>query len=82
MLGYQVNELLVELVESDNKETFASYDHFSVGSEVEGYALKTLGGFSGTAENSLAYHGGFKFTTKDKDQDLHTGVNCAQSYSR
>ncbi|KAJ3664189.1 hypothetical protein Zmor_008414 [Zophobas morio] len=79
--GYQVNELLVELVESDNKETFASYDHFSVGSEVEGYALKTLGGFSGTAENSLEYHGGFKFTTKDKDQDLHTGVNCAQSYS-
>ncbi|XP_063915231.1 microfibril-associated glycoprotein 4-like [Zophobas morio] len=79
--GYQVNELLVELVESDNNETFASYDHFSVGSEVEGYALKTLGGFSGTAENSLAYHGGFKFTTKDKDQDLHTGVNCAQSYS-
>ncbi|XP_063915118.1 microfibril-associated glycoprotein 4-like isoform X2 [Zophobas morio] len=74
-----VNELLVELVESDNKEAYASYQQFSVASEVEGYALQTVGGFSGTAEDSLTYHAGLKFTTKDKDQDPHPGLNCAQS---
>ncbi|XP_063915238.1 microfibril-associated glycoprotein 4-like [Zophobas morio] len=81
--GYEVNELLVELVDSDNKETYANYKQFSVASELEGYALKTLGGFSGTAENGLRYHAGMKFTTKDKDQDpyVHDTGNCAQSFT-
>mgnify|MGYP005984087179 FL=1 len=74
----------MELVDSDNKETYANYKQFSVAGELEGYALKTVGGFSGTAENGLRYHAGMKFTTKDKDQDpyVHDTGNCAQSFSK
>ena len=58
---------------------YAEYSLFEVSSELHGYKLK-IGGYSGNAGDSLAYHNNMKFTTKDNDLDLDSAVNCAQQY--
>ena len=58
---------------------YAEYSIFENLSESEGYKLK-VGGFSGDAENSLSYHNGRMFSTKDHDQDLST-KSCAVSFN-
>ncbi|XP_063915259.1 fibrinogen C domain-containing protein 1-like [Zophobas morio] len=79
--GFQVNELLVELVDSGKTEVYAGYKHFSVSNEVEGYNLQSLAGFSGTAGDFLSHQAGMKFTTKDKDNDIAPKGNCAITYT-
>lgn len=64
----------------DKRRAFAYYTAFSVGSESEGYNLKVLGGYNGDAGDSLIYHGGSKFSTKDMDQDEWMEGNCAQAH--
>jgi hypothetical protein len=71
----------VELVDLDEKAATASYAAFSVGNEVEGYSLKVLAGYSGNAGDSLSYHAGSKFSTKDLDQDEWAEGSCAQAHS-
>nr|XP_023018310.1 microfibril-associated glycoprotein 4-like isoform X1 [Leptinotarsa decemlineata] len=72
----QSSELLVEITDRDNITAYAHYKEFAIGSEQDGYSLKNLGKFSGDAGDSLRYHLGKKFTTKDYDQDEHP-QNCA-----
>ena len=36
--------------------------------------------FSGNSGDSLAYHRGLPFTTKDQDNDIKGGHNCASQY--
>ncbi|KAJ8954023.1 hypothetical protein NQ318_004316 [Aromia moschata] len=81
LTGHDVNELLVELVDAKGKKAYAHYAAFSVGSEVEGYALKVLGGYNGDAGDSLIYHAGSRFSTKDLDQDSWAEGNCAQAHN-
>ncbi len=57
---------------------YAQYSTFEVGSEQEKYKL-LIGGYSGNAGDSMAYHNGWKFTTKDNDNDLNS-ANCAHSF--
>ncbi|KAF5901103.1 tenascin-like, partial [Clarias magur] len=61
-----------------NDTAYAHYSNFSVGSEVNHYALD-LSGYSGTAGDSMRYHNGCPFSTKD----LGSGTNsttCANNY--
>ncbi|KAJ8924987.1 hypothetical protein NQ315_001152 [Exocentrus adspersus] len=42
LTGHEVNELLVELVDANGAKAFARYAAFSIGAEIEGYALKVF----------------------------------------
>ncbi|XP_066249852.1 microfibril-associated glycoprotein 4-like isoform X2 [Euwallacea similis] len=80
LTGENINELLVQLMDINDVRTFARYTLFSLGSEKEGYSLKVLGGFEGSAGDSLSYHGGSKFSTKDRDEDTWVEGSCAQAH--
>lgn len=75
----EVNVLLIELTD-DTETKYAHYSAFSIGSELEGFALKVLGGYEGDAGDSLIYHAGSRFSTKDMDQDSWLEGSCAQSH--
>ena len=57
---------------------YASYSTFEIENEENQYRIR-VSGYSGNAGDSLIYHDGMKFSTKDRDNDL-TFSNCAQSY--
>eukprot|EP00112_Aurelia_sp_Birch-Aquarium-sp1_P008153 Seg1894.9 transcript_id=Seg1894.9/GoldUCD/mRNA.D3Y31 product=Tenascin-R protein_id=Seg1894.9/GoldUCD/D3Y31 len=59
----------------NTKQAFAKYSHFKVGNEANNYKLE-VSGYSGNSGDSLAYHNGMPFTTKDSDNDGN-GSNCA-----
>ncbi|XP_063933293.1 fibrinogen C domain-containing protein 1-A-like [Zophobas morio] len=77
LTGYEYNELLIELVDWDNKQLHAHYQIFRVGDEVGQYAMDTLRGYSGTAGDYFSKEAGMKFTTKDRDNDVDATANCA-----
>lgn len=70
-----VYEARFDLGDFEENSRFAKYDMFSVSDAKHSYQLD-LGIYSGNAEDSMAYHRGKKFTTKDKDNDETIG-NCA-----
>lgn len=74
------SQLLIELMDFDNLTAHALYDYFHVATETEKYAVQ-LAGFSGTAGDSMLYHNGMMFSTKDQDNDFHGGQFCAQTYT-
>ncbi|XP_056016820.1 uncharacterized protein LOC125676591 [Ostrea edulis] len=67
--------LRVDLQKFNGQKAYAKYSKFSVGDESSKYRL-TVSGYSGTAGNSLTYHSGMKFSTKDQDNDVYKG-DCA-----
>ncbi|XP_068095721.1 tenascin-N-like isoform X2 [Hyperolius riggenbachi] len=70
-------ELRVDL-RTGQETAYAVYRTFRVGTSRDRYKL-TVGDYSGTAGDALAYHNGLKFTTSDKDNDLAL-TNCALSH--
>ncbi|XP_076000999.1 tenascin-R [Genypterus blacodes] len=63
----------------DGQESvYASYDKFSIGDTRNLYKLR-IGEYNGTAGDSLSYHQGRPFSTKDRDNDIAV-TNCALSY--
>uniref|UniRef100_A0A6P7GS36 Microfibril-associated glycoprotein 4-like n=1 Tax=Diabrotica virgifera virgifera TaxID=50390 RepID=A0A6P7GS36_DIAVI len=80
LTAHETNQLLVELTDKDGVKAYALYDAFAIGSEVDGYRLNTLQGYSGDAGDSLSHHVGQKFTTKDLDLDSFDFGNCAELY--
>ena len=71
-------ELRVELKKTSQSK-FALYSRFSLAGEDDNYAI-TVGSYSGTAGNSLAYHNGQSFSTYDRDNDKYSS-NCAKSHT-
>lgn len=76
-----MSELLIELVDQNEVKSYAQYSAFSIGPYSQGYPLKVLGGYSGDAGDSLSYHAGAKFSTKDLDLDGWNEGSCALSHS-
>ena len=72
----QSNSLRVDLGDFQ-KKVYALYPTFSVGNSASKYTL-TVEGYSGTAGDSLDYHNGQKFSTRDEDNDESSG-SCAIS---
>ncbi|KAL9975446.1 hypothetical protein ACROYT_G012607 [Oculina patagonica] len=69
------SRLRVDLEDTSGKTAYAEYSFFSVTSERSKYKL-SLGTYSGTAGDSLSYHRGAAFSTKDRDND-NSSSNCA-----
>uniref|UniRef100_A0A3Q3XFX3 Uncharacterized protein n=1 Tax=Mola mola TaxID=94237 RepID=A0A3Q3XFX3_MOLML len=70
-------ELRIDM--KDGQEAvYANYDKFSIGDARNLYKLR-IGEYNGTAGDSLSYHQGRPFSTKDRDNDIAV-TNCALSY--
>ena len=73
------SELRVEIEDWSGGRAYAKYGRFGVGDEQSLYKL-SVGSYSGSAGDSLAYHNNMTFSTKDRDNDQYGG-NCAVSYT-
>ncbi|XP_015257386.1 PREDICTED: tenascin-like isoform X1 [Cyprinodon variegatus] len=63
---------------SGNDTAYARYTNFSVASEERNYTL-TVSGYTGTAGDSMRYHNGRPFSTRDKEPNS-LGIHCAKAY--
>ena len=75
-------EMRVDYHEEGDDRVYYNYVHysnFSIGSASEEYPL-TVGGHSGYGGDMFTSLNGMKFTTKDNDNDLYSGGNCASKY--
>ena len=72
-------ELRVDLADYGGNYKYAQYSFFSVGNSGTNYRLN-IAGYTGTAGDSLAWHNGMQFSTKDRDNDRRTGGNCASGH--
>ena len=70
------NTLRVDLGDFGGNTAYANYSTFNVSDGSTEYIL-TVGGYSGTPGDSLTWHNGMKFSTRDNDNDNHK-INCAQ----
>ena len=61
------------------QQRHAAYSTFAIGTEASGYVL-SAGGYSGDAGDSLTYHSGSAFSTRDADRDSWSS-HCAQSFT-
>ena len=76
----------MDLEDFENETRYAKYSTFNIGDSTTDYTI-TVGGYSGNAEDSMTssgfgYVNGMKFSTKDRDNDVHLGIfNCAVTYN-
>ncbi|KAI8493471.1 Fibrinogen C domain-containing protein 1 [Branchiostoma belcheri] len=74
----KVYQLRVDMEDVEGNTAYAAYDTFTISPESQNYTLH-IGTYSGTAGDSLAWHDGKQFSTKDRDNDEYSR-SCAQSY--
>ena len=72
-------ELRVDLEDFSSETRYAQYTDFGIGDASSNYTL-TVAGYSGTADDGLAYHHNHQFSTRDRDND-NRGENCAEIYT-
>ncbi|XP_067863078.1 ficolin-1-B-like isoform X1 [Heptranchias perlo] len=73
-------ELRIDLVDFDNKDTFAKYQSFKILGESEQYKLVLGNYLAGTAGDSLSPHRNSSFSTHDRNNAGLT-ENCSKLYS-
>uniref|UniRef100_A0A1X7TE08 Fibrinogen C-terminal domain-containing protein n=1 Tax=Amphimedon queenslandica TaxID=400682 RepID=A0A1X7TE08_AMPQE len=71
------NTLRVDLGDFEGNTRYANYSTFNLGDGSTEYIL-TVGGYSGNARDSLIGHNGWRFSTRDNDNDGWSGGSCAQ----
>ena len=71
-------QLRVDMQDFNGNSAYAQYTSFSVGDSTSKYTL-SVSGYSGTAGDSLGGHNGYRFSTRDQDNDIWSS-NCAQTY--
>ena len=76
-LTSSATQLRVDMRDFDGNSAYAKYTSFSVGDSASKYIL-SVSGYSGTAGDSLTYHNGQRFSTRDQDNDSGSGGSCAQ----
>ena len=73
-------QLQIDLQDFNGSSRYAQYTSFSVGDSASKYIL-SVSGYNGTTGDSLAWHNGQKFSTRDQDNDAAgVGYSCAQTY--
>ncbi|XP_003379621.1 putative protein scabrous [Trichinella spiralis] len=70
--------LKIETIDVFGRYFVAKYANFSLGSEVNGFALH-VGGYTGNLSDALSEHNGMRFSTGDRDQDA-SSTHCAKFY--
>lgn len=63
---------------SGNDTAYAHYSSFTIDSEDKHYAIQ-VSGYTGTAGDSMRYHNGRPFSTRDKEPHP-LGIHCARAY--
>ena len=74
------SSLRVDMEDWNGVRAYAKYGKFNTGDEQAQYRLE-VGSYSGTAGDSLAWHNGMVFGTKDRDNDRRSDENCAVLFS-
>ncbi|CAD5122942.1 DgyrCDS11337 [Dimorphilus gyrociliatus] len=76
--------LRIDMMNWERETATVEYEYFSVDNEANGYKLN-ISGFSGSeAGDSLSKHNGWKFSTKDVDNDgakKELGGSCAKRFN-
>ncbi|XP_011177553.1 fibrinogen-like protein A [Zeugodacus cucurbitae] len=68
-------ELYIQMKSRNGTEYYAKYSALLIAD-----ALKKLGNYSGNAGDSLNRHLGYKFSTRDRDNDVYENYNCAEGW--
>ncbi|XP_034473215.1 fibrinogen-like protein 1 [Drosophila innubila] len=74
----QPHELYIHLEDFESESRHARYNNFVIGNEKESYAIKSLGEYSGNAENALLGHKDMKFSTPDRN--FNKELDCAENF--
>lgn len=70
-------ELYIILEDFEGTRKYANYGLFKVGPKENNYTLK-VGEYKGNAGDSFSQHNGYKFSTKDRDNDESESKSCAE----
>uniref|UniRef100_A0A8C5Q9I0 Fibrinogen C-terminal domain-containing protein n=1 Tax=Leptobrachium leishanense TaxID=445787 RepID=A0A8C5Q9I0_9ANUR len=73
-------ELRVDLTDFEEAHFFASYSEFRIDGEDKNYTLSLTVFNGGTAGDSFFMHRNAKFSTKDRDNDIHGTISCANTF--
>ena len=73
------NYLRVDLGDFEGSKAYAKYNSCEILDSYTQYTL-VVGSYTGTAGDSLTNSNMMKFTTKDRDNDVHSAANCASHH--